>query len=149
MKEPEYYGRARRVDEGSKPVNNFKYLEDLTRVKLNVTRARAFLRRDFSLEKAASEAMKKQYLKFVRIWFEEVDKKIMEDAEYLMYCNEIIRVGLSDHQEELLEIWPHLKEKADTLAVNLRAAPDCPARKTYQSYCGLVELLLSPVMTYE
>jgi len=141
VKEPEYYGIGRYVNEGPAPVNNFQYLEDLTHHELFLTGTRAFHRRDIPLERAADEAMRKKYLNFVNIWLEEVDNRKSRHEDFLVYLSEIVRLGVNFHQKDLIDLWPHLKERADMLSIESRLNPNRRARIQYSTDCEIVEAL--------
>lgn len=143
QKEPEHYGITRHVNEGHKPVNNFQYLEDLAYEDLFLTLTRAFHRRDFPLEHAANRAMRGKYLNSVNLWIEEVDKRNPDIGyeAYLECLSEIVRVGVNDHPQELIALWPYLKERADVLFANLRLSHDSFARRKHQYDNNIVDAL--------
>jgi len=138
QKEPEYYGKARQVNEG--PVD-FRHLDNLDYKSLESIAYEAAQREDNFLKRAALTRMDKKYLDSVISWVKSANERKLDDLEYLEQCNELLRYGLNNrHEDILIKIWPLIKEKSEKLAVNSRLSGNSSIRKTYHYYSNAVEV---------
>jgi hypothetical protein len=119
--------------------DNPLFLEQLTDEELAFTDAEAHRGHDPDLRAAVKNEERKRYLASINAWLKKpVPANESDRAKQLEECNEIVRIGLNDYNNYLIDHWHSLSKKADRLAADSSDS----AKTRYGSFAGLVDALM-------